>query len=1760
MDPVKDTIFLRDLGRFTMYNRQRRFIHCSLIMLAFIICSWSNVFLYADPVISEFMASNQQSQIDGDGLYSDWIEIYNQDPNAIDLSNWYLTDKSGNLTKWQFPDDVAPLGPLETMIVFASNKDNQDYQDSEGYYHTTFSLDSDGEYLALVKPDGLTIVSEFLPEFPQQFQDVSYGLGIGSDSTFFIDPNTLVDYFVPSDNSLATTWTQVGFNHSWLTTSNNGIGYAIDDPNVQNPGINENIVANWSFSSGETPTLDSSSNNLDATVIGANWSSVGYIGGAYVFDGVDDYLTISNTETMNHESDFSWTAWIKTSGSGSVMALAPTGSWDGQLGGKSLFIDEEGITFDISNVDSVFATVNVIDNEWHHIGLTVEFDNENDIVIMYVDGEEVSRSLINVDTFDDTGMVFNIGYTTFDFPDQSFFEGMIDEVAIWDRALTANDVDGLASGGTISGSPINIKDLGHVNSDIESIMYDVNSSLYLRLPFTVTDLSNIDSLILQMKYDDGFIAYLNGQEVARRGIGLSDTATWNSSAQSDNSILDFEDINITSNISDLSIGNNVLAIHGLNYSEPNDPDFLIDVRLQSNDITLSMVERYFVTPTPDELNGTGQKNLGPLITLVSHTPNEPNDLDNILVRATISSAFDPVDTNNVFLNYRVMYQDEVSVQMFDDGAHNDGAAGDGVFGATIPHSASNDYEMVRYYITAKDTQNIPSRFPPFLTSQTSEYLGTVIGVDSYSTKGLPIFHWFMDDYAEDLDGDEEDEDDGDDPLDQLPVTVSVHQAMFSGISVVGSLYFNGELYDNINSKGVGSLLETGGKPARNFEFHDDHRFKYDPDQRRVGEFRLNTTQADKSYLRQVLSDETYLKAGVKVSKSFPVQINLNGQFLAIYIFTEHVTNRRFLDRHGFNPMGSLFKGGGGNEEEVGDAEKKFPRNGGGVEFSLLDNGVSDQNTLEDRTTFAFDNLDLPAIVNYLAANAIISGSDHVWGPNIYYFYDPDTQLWSLIPWDNDLTFGRHSIPPYITGEDWVLNDEIWADVDYVKRLGASRSPSHPFMGSKDYIQVGGGWRNVIDLIFTVPETREMYVRRLRSLMDDILQPQGIPMAVRDFEKRIDELVLLIQDEVLLDKTVWQDYGQTQTFDQAIDLLKNNYLDPRRNHLYVNHREGSNWKYTSANIPGPQTTSPLLTFDLDDLDLGSEDIFESYLKLVNNHSVSVDISGWKLIGSIKMTFPPGTVIGSSGNTTSQLYLSPDVASFKARTASPKGGEDNYVLGNFEGQLTAWPHEVTLLDDKNNVIDQINFTSSLNSIQKNLRITELMYHPQDPNIGAFNNDDFEFIELQNIGATILDLSGVSFVDGIDFSIPNGTSIDPNGLLLIVKDPNAFNSLYTGLPGNVQIIGSYDGRLSNGGENLTLIDSIGNTILDFKYKDGWRNSTDGNGNSLTVVDPNAPVTHWQIKDQWRPSSVSGGTPGQVDINLDTDGDDDFVDEILIDSLAIKAGKTRESSSDSFTISGTLLDPNDEDLSNAIILSVSFYNLNGATPIFQQELDLGILPYGSDGMQTFSQKSSSGIQSLTIDHNANTFSVQASNVNLTGLASPVILEIQMGDYICEGVAAELSSEYDLAGLDSAQFTDVINSTKRMPLALLQGYSNALQVTKAKFKRNATKADSDSLSVSGLLTTAGDIDLSTVDITIEWGTLSSTIPAQSDGISLKGTSSLKYKKPKGSDIAFSSVQIDLTKGIFKVSAKKVNIGDQENPTNFRISFGTFDQSESVNW
>ena len=1112
--------------------------------------------------INEFMASNSNTIDDGDGNSSDWIELFNAGPGSVDLSGWYLTDNSGNLTAWEFPPGTT-LAENAYMIVFASNEDKTDVA---GFLHTNFKLSTNGEYLALVMPNGSTIVSEFSPTFPAQFGDISYGTFSGGGSTSDLIAGSDADVLIPPDGTLALTWTALGFDSSsWDTGPGNSTGY------------------------------------------------------------------------------------------------------------------------------------------------------------------------------ERTGSDYAPYYTI----------------------------------------------------DVESDFYNADSSVYMRIPFTVADTSLVQSLTLSMRYDDGFVAYLNGNLLWSENAEASPvwddraTASHEAGASPDN-------YDVTASIGDLLNGNNVLAIQGLNRSIGSS-DFLITPTLNASlGGTGPLSIGYLQLATPGSANTGGAANPGPEITDVVHSPAQPSESQDIVVTATITPRLAQVSAAQ--LHYRVVYGGEVTLSMINTGGDT--------FSATIPSSAFGAEDMVRWRITATDVDSNVSAAPPFLdtvgNNQSPEYFGTVTQ-DPSVTSDLPILQWF---------------------------TQSV-SGSHTRTGARASVYFDGRFYDNIFVRQRGGA--TNGSISQKFDFNKGDPFYANAEMPSVGEININGNGADSTYVRQTLSFDAHREAGVAGCLSELWQLRVNGGSDRVGVFIEQV-DEDFLDRNGYDRDGDLYK-----MVQRSNLDPVFNDIITGIEKKT--NDKSDLTTLGDfvaglnlptsaqRRAYVIDNIDLSQVLNYLAARSIIQDADDL-RKNFYVYRDiHGDDRWRMFPWDKDFTFG-------------------------VRGDGGTHLP-HPFFGDEEHKkQNANQWNVLYDVLFEETTTQRLYLRRLRTLMDELLQPTSTPVNQRYFENRADEII----------------DAASPPLSGNISSI-NSYLSSRRSVLFNN--------YPSL-IPGPQPANPNITISEAEYNPSSGNQDEEYIRLSNAESTEIDISGWTLSGGVDFTFPPGTVIERN----SDLYVCPDTKAFVDRATSPKGGEFNVAVGPYSGHISNFGETLTLSDSSAAVVDTFSTPVDPSDPQLYLAISEIMYHPADP------TPDAEFIEVMNISDTVtLDLTGVKFTAGIDYEFPGGTMLAP-GARFVINFADFLDS----------------SRLNNGSDRIKLEDATNSTVRDFSYDDDapWPEEADGDGFSLVLIDPTSNPDHGE-PGSWRSSTTVGGNPGTSDAVTFSGNPDDDLDEDGLPALLEHAIGTSDSdpSADPLTIS---------------------------------------------------------------------------------------------------------------------------------------------------------------------------------------------------------------------------------------------------------------------
>jgi len=521
--------------------------------------------------ISEFMAINNSGLTDQDGEYSDWIEIYNPTDQPINLDGWYLTDDANDLTLWQFPQVWIGAGGHE--VVFASNKDRNDPLSE---LHTNFRLSGDGEYLALVQPGGITVAHDFAPSYPAQVEDISYGVIQGSVT--LLAEGAPVDYHVPeaADDGLGTTWTDPDFNTSSWSGSRQVLiteaGTASPDYfEIQNVSGNDLNTTGWFVAVNIGTDIPADINAVTQTY----WN----------------LPPLMASGALAYANDVDPVASGHGFGTGILWSTKAKG-WVMIHDGVDQVIDFVPWGYDSSAIASMSTMVNGLPvtgaDLWTGFGVTFSATF----------GESTIERIGNMDNNDagdfqsvnPSSLPSNLGVQN---PDLSI-------------PFVASPGSGATTGLGFSETPADFA--AAIQTDVAEEMLGVNASLWTRTEFDVQDTAALDMLTLRMQYNDGFVAYLNGQEIASRyapGLPAWDSTALmplNGPGRSVTDSMTYEEINVSSGLVHLQDGTNVLAIHGLNNAAA-DPNFLIRPELVGT--SNQGLQRFFATATPGAPNDTG---------------------------------------------------------------------------------------------------------------------------------------------------------------------------------------------------------------------------------------------------------------------------------------------------------------------------------------------------------------------------------------------------------------------------------------------------------------------------------------------------------------------------------------------------------------------------------------------------------------------------------------------------------------------------------------------------------------------------------------------------------------------------------------------------------------------------------------------------------------------------------------------------------------------------------------------------------------------------------------------------------------------------------------------------------------------------------------------------------------------------------------------------------------------------------------------------
>jgi hypothetical protein len=162
---------------------------------------------------------------------------------------------------------------------------------------------------------------------------------------------------------------------------------------------------------------------------------------------------------------------------------------------------------------------------------------------------------------------------------------------------------------------------------------------------------------------------------------------------------------------------------------------------------------------------------------------------------------------------------------------------------------------------------------------------------------------------------------------------------------------------------------------------------------------------------------------------------------------------------------------------------------------------------------------------------------------------------------------------------------------------------------------------------------------------------------------------------------------------------------------------------------------------------------------------------------------------------------------------------------------------------------------------LQLSEIMYNP--PKAGSVDGEEFEFLELRNGGTNTLDLGGLTFTHGVNFTFTNGTSLGASQYLVLARNAVQFAARYSNAP----LHGLYTGKLDNNGETLALATASGDTLFSVTYNNAapWPAEADNSGLSLQRMNFTLDVTNTV---SWVAAAPTPGTSLPAEL-IDSDGD---------------------------------------------------------------------------------------------------------------------------------------------------------------------------------------------------------------------------------------------------------------------------------------------------
>ena len=1026
-----------------------------------------------------------------------------------------------------------------------------------------------------------------------------------------------------------------------------------------------------------------------------------------------------------------------------------------------------------------------------------------------------------------------------------------------------------------SGWNVGTLPIGYGELFITTPLSDMNSnytSVFLRKQITVADPLQFNRLILEAQYDDGFKVWINGTLVVDNTANLpAGELGFSATAIASFEQGTFANVNMVGNpLSALVAGVNTIAVQAHNSSLAGSSDFFFDARLIGQTGGSGGTG-----PSPGRINTVFASNAPPQIRQVEHNPEQPAAGQPVSITAKVT---DPNGVASVTLEYQIVepgsYIDLadpaytnaanwISLTMNDGGSLGDLTAGDAVFTTILPASVQVNRRLIRYRITVADSLGASVRVPYaddpqpnfayFVYNGVPGWSGAVQPggagangvVQSFSsnTMGrLPAFHLIGKSNT---------------------VATATWFSRYGGdlYQWGGTLVYDGKVLDHIRYRARGgvwrySMCKNMWKfdlnRGHDLEMRDNWGRKYSVPWTKLnlgasiqqGDFNHRGEQG----MFESVGFKLFNLAGVEAPNTtfctFRVvdegqeaspATQYEGDFWGVYLAIEQ-ENGRFLEEHGL-PDGNLYKMEGGTGE-LNNLGPNGPAN------------KSDLTYLQANYTGATEqwwrtNWNVMSHYNYQIIAQGIHHYDIADGKNYFFYRNPETRLWETCTWDLDLTWADNMYRGGQTGGDEPLKSRLLDNFANPGRL--------PNIN----VEFRNRVREVRDLLWNNDQAYAL-INEYANLLRGPTNGPTILDADRMMWDYNPKMISTTYSENPASKAGHGRFynwpaqtpnpaGLPKTFAGGLQLLKS----------YVDYRATNTaFSLDTISADAVRPTRPTIAY------VGPVGFPINQLKFRSGA-----YAGTNPFKSMRWR------VGEVTDTTSSNYNPKEPHRYEIETVWDSG-----PITTFNADITI-PANVLRVGSRYRVRVLHTDTTGRNSnwslpIEFNcggpfneadllayLRITELMFNP--PAGG------YEYVELYNSSSSVtLDLSGVKFTQGIDYTFVQGTSLPPGAYLVLVgtADIAGFRAYY-GLDGSVTVLGSYTGSLNNAGEQIVLRTSAGGTdIVNFNYADGrgWPPQADGSGHALVLLDSALAAQGngaGEYAGNWRASTYLRGSPGRAD-----------------------------------------------------------------------------------------------------------------------------------------------------------------------------------------------------------------------------------------------------------------------------------------------------------